>query len=65
MEIKEYRDNSNRHLPPFLRNGTKANFVWQLKLAGLLLICLYAKDTIENRRAQLKRNAEPAESTEN
>ena len=49
-----------RRTPVYLQNHTKENFVWQLKLTGVLLIGMwgydYAKTKWEDRQRRLNKN---------
>lgn len=58
FEFKEA--DPTRRTPVYLQNHTKENFVWQLKLTGVMLVGLwvyeYADTKLEDRQRRLNKN---------
>lgn len=49
--------NTNSRFPAWLQNGTKANTIWQLKMALGLTAFMIARDEIKFRMEQKNRKA--------
>lgn len=46
----------NARTPEYLHNGTKANFIWQLKLTVLLVLGLIVKDRYDEYQTRRRYN---------